>query len=242
MADTQTYYDSTLTGPELDAALQKLPQVDAAVEQCARHVQLAQSWAEGNTGLRQEEETNNARYWCEQAQVIANGCLGWFADQAALQKAHPAGQSGQWTILGATDTLWIWDQEKAEWVDSGAQVDLSPYYTAEQTEAITPFLYKATFLLDGWTGNGPFTQKVALEPVDGGPEVTADGVSVTAGIDNTLPEETKTALRAAADIINRAQRTLGVGTVSAAADEKPDVDAELYFWVRKGGVCNGNID
>ena len=238
MADTQTYYDSTLTGPELDAALQKLPQVDAAVEQCARHVQLAQSWAEGNTGLRQEEETNNARYWCEQAQVIANGCLGWFADQAALQKAHPAGQSGQWSILGATDTLWIWDQEKAEWVDSGAQVDLSPYYTAEQTEAITPFLHKATFLLDGWAGVGPYTQTAAVTPVDGGPPVTADTVLYSGfGVDDTLEPQAYGVQMALASKLGRTKdKTFGAGTLTLSVPEKPTADAEIYFMEKKGGA------
>lgn len=242
MADTQTYYDSTLTGPELDAALQKLPQVDAAVEQSARNVQLARSWAEGGTGLRQEEDLHNARYWCEQAQVIANGCLGWFADQTALQKAHPAGQNGQWAILGNTDTVWLWDEEQAAWVNSSKQPDLSGYYTAEQTKAMIPFLYKATFLLDGWEGDGPYTQTVAVEPVDGGPSVTADGTSVTAGIDNTLPEETKAILRPAAALINKAQRTLGDGTISVSAAEKPEADAEVYFWIRKDGGSNGDPD
>ena len=218
MADTQTYYDSTLTGPELDAALQKLPQVDEAVKQAEQSAILARSWAEGSTGLREEESLHNAKYWCEQAQTIANGCLGWFADPADLQGVYPVGQNGQWAILGSTDTVWIWDSDRSGWVNSGEKPDLSGYYTAEQTRSVIPFLYKATFLLDGWIGDGPFTQTVALEPVNGGPEVTADSVSVTAGIDNTLPEVTKAILRAA-----------------VSSEEKPDVDVELYFWVKKGG-------
>lgn len=236
MADSQTYYDSPLTGQELDAALQKLPQVDAAVAESARNVQLAQSWAEGSTGLREGEDLNNARYWCTQAQNLANGCLGWFADPASLQTLYPAGHNGQWAILGSTDTLWIWDGEKAAWVDSGAQVDLSPYYTAEQTEAITPFLYKATFLLDGWAGDGPYTQTVELKPMDGGPEATPDSISALAGIDSALPEATKEKLRAAAGSINQAERTLGAGTIAVSAEKKSDVDTELYFWVKKGGA------
>ncbi len=235
MTDSQTYYDSALTGPELDAALQKLPQVDAAVAESARNVQLAQSWAEGNTGLREGEDLNNARYWCAQAQNLANGCLGWFADPASLQSLYPAGHNGQWAILGSTDTLWIWDGEKAAWVDSGAQVDLSPYYTAEQTEAIIPFLYKATFLLDGWTGEGPYTQTVELTPVDDGPAVTGDSTLLACvGIDSTLPAETKEAMRGPAKDIAGAAKTLGDGTITAVLDSLPEVDVELYFLVKQG--------
>lgn len=236
MADTQTYYDSTLTGPELDAALQKLPQVDAAVEQSARNQVLAQSWAEGGTGQRQGEDLHNARYWCTQAQTIANGCLGWFDTRADLQQVHPTGQKGQWALVGETDTIWIWDAAKAAWEDSGAQVDLSPYYTARQTRSITPFLYKATFLLDGWSGSGPYTQTAALQPVDGGPAVTAGSISVTAGIDNALPQATREILRGAAAVINRGGCTLGAGTVTVSAEEQPDADAEVYFWVRESGA------
>lgn len=132
MADTQIYYDSTLTGPELDEALKKLPQVDAAVEQCARNVQLAQSWAEGGTGTRDGENTNNAQYWCNQAQTIAQGALGWYENAEALQVAHPTGQNGQWAIIGTTDTIWTWDSDTSAWVNSGTQIDLSNYYTKDQ--------------------------------------------------------------------------------------------------------------
>lgn len=96
------------------------------------------------------------------------------------------------------------------------------------------YLYKAIFNLDAWTGEGPYTQTVPLTPVDGGPAVTANSASVMAGIDNSLPAKTKTALRTAVCIINRATRTLGAGTISVSAEEKPNVDAEIYFWVKKG--------
>ena len=235
MAEAQTYYDSTLTGEELDTAMKKLPQVDQAVEQAARSALLAQSWAEGGTDLRTDEEIHNARYWCSQAQTAANGCLGWYADEEQLESLYPAGQNGQWAIVGATNTIWVWDGEGEVWVDTGEKVDLSDYYTKEQTKAVTPFLYKATFLLDNWAGEGPYTQTAVLTPVDGGPAVEADGISVTAGIDNSLPEETKGLLRVAAWLINKAQRTLGEGTLSVSTADKPVVDAEVFFWVRKGG-------
>ena len=34
-------------------------------------------------------------------------------------------------------------------------------------------LYKATFLVDGWSGDGPYNQTVSVQAVDGGPAVTS---------------------------------------------------------------------
>ena len=54
MADTQTYYDSPLTGEELDEALRKIPQIDTAVQQASDSAVLSQSWTQGGTGDRAE--------------------------------------------------------------------------------------------------------------------------------------------------------------------------------------------
>lgn len=135
MADTQTYYDSPLTGEELDAAFSKIPQIDTAVQQASDSAVLSQSWTQGGTGAREGENINNAKYWCNQAQTIAQGALGWYETEQALQAAHPTGQNGQWAIIGSTDTIWTWDSDTSAWVDSGAQIDLSNYYTKEQANA-----------------------------------------------------------------------------------------------------------
>lgn len=44
--------------------------------------------------------------------------LGWYATQAALEEAHPTAEAGDWAIVGATDTVWIWDDDNSAWVDS----------------------------------------------------------------------------------------------------------------------------
>lgn len=44
--------------------------------------------------------------------------LGYYATQAALEEAHPTAEAGDWAIVGATDTVWIWDTDNSEWVDS----------------------------------------------------------------------------------------------------------------------------
>jgi hypothetical protein len=44
--------------------------------------------------------------------------LGYYATQAALEEAHPTAEAGDWAIVGSTDTVWIWDEDNSEWVDS----------------------------------------------------------------------------------------------------------------------------
>ena len=95
---------------------------------------LSESWAVGGTGTRSGEDTDNAKYYAEQAQQVAQGAMGWYADPQALQSAHPTGQNGQWAIVGTTDTIWIWDSDTSAWVDSGSNMDLSQYYTKAEAD------------------------------------------------------------------------------------------------------------
>lgn len=44
--------------------------------------------------------------------------LGYYADQEALEEAHPTAEAGDWAIVGETDTVWIWDEDTSAWVDS----------------------------------------------------------------------------------------------------------------------------
>ena len=44
--------------------------------------------------------------------------LGYYATQAALEEAYPTAEAGDWAIVGATDTVWIWDEDTSAWVDS----------------------------------------------------------------------------------------------------------------------------
>ena len=44
--------------------------------------------------------------------------LGYFATQAALEEAYPTATAGDWAIVGATDTVWIWDTDTSAWKDS----------------------------------------------------------------------------------------------------------------------------
>ncbi len=44
--------------------------------------------------------------------------LGYYTTPEALEEAHPTAEAGDWAIVGTTDTVWIWDTDNSEWVDS----------------------------------------------------------------------------------------------------------------------------
>lgn len=133
-APEATVYYNALT-EQVAQTLANAQAAAASVSESAANATLAESWAVGGTGTRPGEDTNNAQYWAQQAQSIAGGQLGWYETEQALQAAHPTGENGQWAIIGSTDTIWTWDSDTNAWVNSGAQVDLSNYYTKAQADA-----------------------------------------------------------------------------------------------------------
>lgn len=128
-------YDAPEATVYYNALSEQVAQALANAQAAASSATLAESWAVGGTDTREGEDTNNSRYWAEQAQQVSQGALGWYETEQALQAAHPTGENGQWAIVGSTDTIWTWDSDTNAWVDSGAQVDLSNYYTKAQSDA-----------------------------------------------------------------------------------------------------------
>lgn len=128
-------YDAPEATVYYNALTEQVAQTLANAQAAAASATLAESWAVGGTGTRPGEDTNNAEYWASEAQRVSQGALGWYETEQALQAAHPTGESGQWGIIGSTDTIWTWDSDTSAWVNSGAQVDLSNYYTKEQADA-----------------------------------------------------------------------------------------------------------
>lgn len=128
-------YDAPEATVYYNALAEQVAQVLSGTTAAAASATLAESWAVGGTDTREGEDTNNSRYWAEQAQQVSQGALGWYETEQALKAAHPTGENGQWAIIGSTDTIWTWDSDTSAWVNSGAQVDLSNYYTKEQSDA-----------------------------------------------------------------------------------------------------------
>lgn len=216
------------------SSIQKAP---ASASAASGSATLSESWAVGGTGTRYGEDTNNAKYYAEQAQSIGQGQLGWYATPQALRSAHPTGQNGQWAIIGTTDTIWTWDSDTSAWVDSGSQVDLSDYYTKTQTKQIVPFLYKATFRVNSWSGyTGNYYQTAYVTAMDGGPSITSSSVMVSGLFcDDTVQGAAQDELLEAASIVDKGTKTFGSNTITCTlTGDKPTADAEVYFMARKG--------
>ena len=100
-------------------------------------------------------------------------------------------------------------------------------------------MYKATFLLDGWSGSvGNYTQTVQVTAVDGGPYITSAS-HMTSGLfcDDTVQGDAQEALLEAAALVDKGKKTFGSGTITCVLeDEKPTADAEVYFNAKKGGA------
>lgn len=43
---------------------------------------------------------------------------GWFSTVAALRSAHTTAVSGDYAIVGATDTVWVWDADTTDWKET----------------------------------------------------------------------------------------------------------------------------
>lgn len=61
--------------------------------------------------------------------------LGWYATESALTTAHPTASNGDWAIVGATDTVWVWDSDTTAWKDTDTKGQVTS--VNGQTGAVT---------------------------------------------------------------------------------------------------------
>lgn len=137
------------------------------------------------------------------------------------------------------NTAWML---KSQYDTKGRGTDVYDYAdgTAQtHANAVESNLYKATFLVDGWSGStAPFTQTVAVTAVDDGPAITADSLMTSAVmIDDTVQGDAQEALREAAALVDSGTKTFGAGTITCVLQgDKPEADAEVYFNCKQGGA------
>ena len=136
MADEMTYYDSPLTGEELDAAFRKIPQIDADVQQAAQSVVLSQSWAEGNTGTREGENENNAKYWCGKAQQATqfDPQNYYTRTQSDARYQFPIGYIFDWLPMEGQQTDLTTPEKVAEYFGYGTWQEISGRFTFGRAE------------------------------------------------------------------------------------------------------------
>ena len=171
-------YDAPEATVYYNALSEQVAQTLANAQAAAASATLAESWAVGGTGTREGEDTNNAEYWAQQAQQVSQGALGWYETEQALQAAHPTGTNGQWAIIGSTDTIWTWDSDTGAWVNSGAQVDLSNYYTKEKSDARYATAAQGALAASAVQSvNGKTGTAVTLNASDVGAAPAANGIS-----------------------------------------------------------------
>lgn len=96
----------------------------------------ARSWAVGDTGTRQGEGMDNAKYYAALAQQVSQGAVGWYPNYEALYAAHDTGYDGNWAIVGDTDTIWVWDSNTGVWKDTGESSKFANYYDKAQIDAL----------------------------------------------------------------------------------------------------------
>lgn len=111
---------------------------------------------------------------------------GWFATPAALRAAYPVGENGWFAIVGSTDTVWIWDVDTNDWLDSGEQAMGDVVGPASSTD-------NGFVLFDGTTGkqikeatlatmqNALKTERAGAVVVGTGKDYTTVGAAINAG-------------------------------------------------------------
>lgn len=93
---------------------------------------------------------------------------GWYATLSELQTAYPTAEAGDWAIVGATDTVWIWDTDNTEWVDSDQKGQVTS--VNNRTGAVT-------------------VSEVPSQAGNAGKFLTTDGTNASWGTVDALPSQ-----------------------------------------------------
>lgn len=151
--------------------------------------------------------------------------------------------TGVLDTIDATTLIAQWEAQFNEWFESledtlsgdvaGNLLNKINDNTADINTNKThiPRLYKATFLLSGWSGSSaPYTQTVSVTPVNNALAITASSIMTTSiFISDEYTGDTEEALLEAAAIINKGTKTFGAGTITCSVEEKPVSDVEVFF-------------
>ena len=94
--------------------------------------------------------------------------LGWYATESALTTAHATATDGDWAIVGATDTVWVWDSDSTGWKDTGAAGIELPDQTGHSGEFL---------MTDG--SSASWSNKPLVNTATGNNSLTVGGIAAT---------------------------------------------------------------
>lgn len=94
-----------------------------------------------------------------------------------------------------------------------------------------PYLYSATFQIDGWSGEGPYTQTAMLSSINSGGDVNVNSVFTSPAMCyKTTSEETNQTLQSVLSMFNEGYTEIvGENSVTSTLFEKPNSDIEIIW-------------
>lgn len=68
---------------------------------------------------------------------LSEGNKGFYVTESALTTAHAAASDGDFAIVGATDTVWVWDGDSSAWVDTNQGSTATNLSTSTGASSVT---------------------------------------------------------------------------------------------------------
>ncbi|WP_300366284.1 hypothetical protein [uncultured Subdoligranulum sp.] len=139
-------------------------------------------------------------------------------------------------IKSAKDSLRSVLTDNGATVPFGTTIDKYPQLFADILQNGSTYLYKATFLVDRWSGSGTYTQTATVTPLAGAPAITSDFVMASAiFVEDTYSDSTQETIEESGGVVNRSQKVIGNGafTCTTRGGEKPTSDVEVFFLAKK---------
>lgn len=117
-------------------------------------------------------------------------------------------------------------------VPSSTTLDDYPSLIAKVLQNGSAYLYKALFLVDGWSGRTNYTQTVSVTPLAGAPAIASNFIMASGiYVEDTYPDSTQEIISESGGIVDKGTKTIGDGTITCTtrSGQKPTSDVEVFF-------------
>lgn len=113
---------------------------------------------EGDSSTFTFTTTNDGYYWDRidvqpgDAQPIVDlNDMGYYANATSLRNAHPIGHAGNFATVGDTDTIWVWDIQSHDWVNTNEKFYLGYFATEMALRSTYPTAAAGNYAVVGST-------------------------------------------------------------------------------------------